>query len=251
MATLSALFSAEHLWHMFGTAGAVIFYGRFYVQWIASERKKQSVIPIAFWYMSSAGSLMQFVYAYHLASPGAAFGQCFNLIVYARNLIHIWRRQRRLTKHLNIAVHLAVAAIVAVAALLTIATWLGEYAANHAAPPQQAAQNWFWLGVWGVGQLLFFLRFLVQWIATEIKRRSVVPPAFWYFSLVAATLQAASFVQRQNWIFTIGMAATMLIYARNLWFIHRAPEVRSTGFSRKNKTSPRKTDPETKQNGGA
>ena len=224
MTALSQLSTTELLWYVFGAAGAIIFYGRFYVQWLASERKKKSVIPIAFWYMSSAGSVMQFVYAYHLTSPGAAFGQCFNLVVYSRNLVHIWRERGRLTKRLNVGVHVAVAVIVSVATVFMIATWLGEYAANRAAPPEEAVRNWFWLGVWGVGQTLFFLRFLVQWIATEMKRRSVVPPAFWYFSLVAATLQAASFVQRGDWIFAIGMAATILIYARNLWFVYRAPD---------------------------
>jgi len=221
---LSELSITELLWYVFGTAGAIIFYSRFYVQWVASERQKRSVMPIAFWYISSVGSIMQFVYAYYISSPGAAFGHCFNLVVYSRNLIHIWRERGRLGKKLNVGVHLGVGCIVSVTTVLMIATWWGEYVTNQSEPADQAVRNWFWLGVWGVGQGLFFMRFFVQWIVTEMKRRSVVPPIFWYFSLFAATLQAASFVQRSNWVFAIGMAATIPLYARNLWFIYRAPK---------------------------
>ncbi len=211
-------------WLVFGTVGAIVFYGRFYVQWIASELKKRSVIPIAFWYMSCAGSIMIFVYSVIIRSPGAAFGQCFNIVVYARNLVHIWREKGRLTATLNLATHAVAALIVVVATGFMAWTWVKEYHVNQAIAPEQAARNWLWLGVWGVGQTLFFSRFLVQWIVTEFKRKSVVPPAFWYLSLVAATLQSTAFAQRGDWVNCIGMVATLFIYARNLWFIYGNPE---------------------------
>lgn len=215
-----ALSWSESLWHVFGTIGAVIFYGRFYVQWLASERKKQITIPIAFWYMSAVGSMMQFAYALHLVSPGAAFGLCFNLFIYTRNLIHIWRERGKLTQTLNVAAHTTAFVTVAIATVFMVMTWHYEWKANATADPAQATANWIWLGVWGVGQTLFFLRFLVQWLVSEAQKKSVVPPIFWYFSIVAATLQAASFIQREDWVFAAGMMATILIYGRNLWFIH-------------------------------
>ena len=223
MSALSELAASKSLWALFGVVGSVVFYGRFYVQWLASERQKRSVIPVAFWYMSSVGSLMVFVYAVHRRSPGAAFGQCFNLIVYSRNLIHIWRERGRLTMRLNTGVHAGAGLIVAVATVFMALTWLRELEANQALPASEAARNWLWLGVWGVGQGGFFLRFLIQWLMTEFKHKSVVPPVFWHLSLVAAILQSASFCQRQDWILAAGMAATILIYARNLWFIYTTP----------------------------
>ena len=211
------------LWETLGVTGAVIFYGRFYVQWWASERAKRSVIPVAFWYMSATGSVLQFIYAVHIVSPGGAFGQCFNIVVYARNLVHIWREQGKLTRALNVGVHAAAGAIVLLAAAFMVSTWLQEIHANRALPVEAATRNWFWLGVWAVGQILFSLRFAIQWLATELRRRSVMPPIFWHLSLIAAALQALSFVQRAEWIFAAGMAATIVIYARNLYFVHRAP----------------------------
>lgn len=211
-------------WYAFGTIGAIVFYGRFYVQWIVSELKKRSVIPVAFWYMSGVGSIMLFVYSVIIRSPGAAFGQCFNTIVYARNLVHIWREKGRLTAALNLITHTVVALVVLAATGFMAWTWLREYHINQAMAPAQAARNWFWLGVWGVGQVLFFSRFLVQWLITEIKRKSVVPPVFWHLSLAAAVLQSSAFAQRADWVNCLGMVATIFIYARNLWFVYAHPE---------------------------
>lgn len=223
--------SADSAWHLFGAAGGLVFYGRFYVQWLVSEAKKKSVIPIAFWYMSGAGSLMQFVYAVHLRSPGMAFGQCFNVIVYSRNLVHIWRERGVLTAALNIGVHALAGLAVLVAMVFTALTWRAEFVVNQSLAPGQAARNWLWLGVWACGQALFFSRFLIQWAATEIKKKSVVPPIFWYISVVAASLQGASFVQRRDWIFAIGMAATIAIYARNIMFLARHRHTSSSSSS--------------------
>ena len=222
--------TVERLWMLLGTAGAIIFFGRFYVQWIYSEIKKRSAMPVAFWYMSVVGCVSLFTHAVHIKSPGMAFGQCFNLIVYARNLFHIWRERGWLTKGRSIALHAAVAAFVAVAVVMTAATWFWEYKANMApgVNAHEAARNWFWLGVWGLGQALFSCRFLVQWIATEQKRKSVVPTAFWHISIVATVLQMSSFLQRHELIYAAGNAATLLVYVRNLWLIYSNPSPSDT-----------------------
>jgi lipid-A-disaccharide synthase-like uncharacterized protein len=206
-----------------GIAGACVFYGRFYVQWYVSERRKESVIPIAFWYMSCVGSVMLLFYAVYTRSPGAAYGQCFSMVVYSRNLVHVWREKGRLTQRLNTAVHILVAAIVVVGAGFTAWTWWREYQVNQTVAADEATRNWIWLGVWAVGQFLFTMRFLIQWVVTELKKRSVVPTVFWYLSLAAATLQLASYSQRQDWVFVVGMASTIIVYGRNLWLIHRKP----------------------------
>jgi lipid-A-disaccharide synthase-like uncharacterized protein len=202
-----------------GTAGGLVFYGRFWVQWIVSERRKESVIPIAFWYMSSIGALMLFVYDVLVVSPGAAFGVCFNILIYSRNLVHIWRERGSLTRKLNIAIHALAIAIASIAVVFTIIVWVWEIRETRTLDPAKAAQNWFWLKIWGAGQVMFFLRFFIQWLATEFKGKSVVPPAFWYLSLAAAICQAPSFVQQQDWVNATGMTLSIFIYARNLWLV--------------------------------
>jgi len=80
------------LWVLIGFAAQVLFSMRFVVQWIASERKRQSVIPISFWYFSIAGSLVLLLYAIHRNDPVFTLGQAFGTFVYVRNLMLIYRR---------------------------------------------------------------------------------------------------------------------------------------------------------------
>ena len=74
-----------------------------------------------------------------------------------------------------------------------------------------------WLGVGLIGQALFFMRFLVQWIASERSRRSVVPRAFWYFSILGGMTLLAYAVHQRDIVFTIGQATGLFIYMRNIY----------------------------------
>jgi lipid-A-disaccharide synthase-like uncharacterized protein len=81
-----------------------------------------------------------------------------------------------------------------------------------------------WLGIGLLGQALFATRFLVQWIATERQRRSVVPREFWYFSLGGGLTLLGYAIYRLDPVFIIGQGAGLVVYARNLYFIHRGGE---------------------------
>jgi lipid-A-disaccharide synthase-like uncharacterized protein len=78
-----------------------------------------------------------------------------------------------------------------------------------------------WLAVGFAGQCLFGLRFLIQWIATERRRRSVIPVAFWYLSLGGTVILLSYAVYRLDPVFIAGFSLNMIIYVRNLYFIHR------------------------------
>jgi lipid-A-disaccharide synthase-like uncharacterized protein len=80
-----------------------------------------------------------------------------------------------------------------------------------------------WLGIGLLGQALFSARFLVQWIASERRKRSVVPLAFWYFSVGGGLTLLAYAIYRRDPVFILGQTAGLLVYARNLWLIYRAP----------------------------
>jgi lipid-A-disaccharide synthase-like uncharacterized protein len=80
-----------------------------------------------------------------------------------------------------------------------------------------------WLGIGLLGQALFSARFLVQWIASERRKRSVVPLAFWYFSVGGGLTLLAYAIYRRDPVFILGQTAGLLVYARNLWLIYRGP----------------------------
>lgn len=216
-------------WLVVGVTGGIVFYGRFYVQWIVSERRNKSVMPIVFWYMSGFGSVLLLAYAVQTRSPVGALGQSFNLVVYTRNLIHIRRERGVLTPKASVAIHGAVGLVVAVSAGLALWTWVREWRHTQEVPVERALATWCWLAVGVAGQICYALRFIVQWIATERAKKSVIPTAFWQLSAVAALLLVASFVQRREWVFAIGVGSTLLIYLRNLWLIRNERLTKADG----------------------
>ena len=71
------------------------------------------------------------------------------------------------------------------------------------------------------GQLLFTGRFLVQWIASERARKSVIPLSFWYFSIGGGLILLSYAIYRKDPVFVLGQALGVFIYVRNLWLIRR------------------------------
>lgn len=88
--------------------------------------------------------------------------------------------------------------------------------------------NWsdtpFWLAFGFVGNIAFFSRFLVQWVASERAGRSYVPVAFWYLSLVGSVILLAYAVHRKDPIFTLAYLPNSVVYVRNLVLIRRHDE---------------------------
>lgn len=78
-----------------------------------------------------------------------------------------------------------------------------------------------WLVIGFLGQALFSARFLVQWIASERARKSIIPNAFWFFSIGGGVVLLAYAIYRQDPVFIVGQGAGLFIYARNIYFIMR------------------------------
>lgn len=87
--------SNEQFWLSVGFVGQAFFSMRFLIQWIASEKRKESVIPISFWFFSIGGGLTLFIYALHRLDPVFILGEGAGIFIYSRNLYLIWRKQRQ------------------------------------------------------------------------------------------------------------------------------------------------------------
>lgn len=83
--------STETIWIGIGFLGQGLFFGRWLIQWIASERSAESHVPIAFWYMSLIGGLITLTYAIYRMDPVFISGQGLGSVVYLRNLVLIYR----------------------------------------------------------------------------------------------------------------------------------------------------------------
>lgn len=82
-----------------------------------------------------------------------------------------------------------------------------------------------WLCVGFIGQGLFFMRFFVQWIASEQARASIIPRAFWYFSLSGGITLLIYALYRQDPVFIIGQGTGLFIYIRNIHLIRKSNQV--------------------------
>ena len=79
----------EKIFIILGLAGQLMFSARFLVQWIASEKRKKSVVPVSFWFLSLFGSFLLLIYAIYRKDIVFTLGQLFGFIVYIRNLLII------------------------------------------------------------------------------------------------------------------------------------------------------------------
>ena len=81
-------------WLIIGFVGQALFGARFIIQWVVSEKKGESTIPLSFWYCSIGGAVVLLSYAIYKQDPVFIVGQSLGSIVYVRNLILIDRKRK-------------------------------------------------------------------------------------------------------------------------------------------------------------
>ncbi|MDD5613938.1 MAG: lipid-A-disaccharide synthase N-terminal domain-containing protein [Candidatus Omnitrophica bacterium] len=78
-----------------------------------------------------------------------------------------------------------------------------------------------WLIIGFLGQAMFFMRFLIQWLVSEKHKKSIIPMPFWYFSILGAVLLLGYAVYRRDPVFILGQSTGLIIYLRNIHLIRR------------------------------
>jgi len=86
---------------------------------------------------------------------------------------------------------------------------------------QEIPLSWLILGF--VGQALFSMRFLIQWIYSEKHKKSLIPVAFWYFSMAGGITLFSYALLREDPVFILGQGLGLFVYIRNLMFIRKNP----------------------------
>jgi lipid-A-disaccharide synthase-like uncharacterized protein len=190
-------------WLLFGFTAQAIFTARMALQWAQSERAGKSVITPSFWWWSIAGSLMLGFYFALRGDPVAYLGQLFGTLIYVRNL---WL--------LDVSRRWAVAAMGVMLAVSACA-----YLRLPAHDAREGGLPWLWLAFGFGAQALFTARMLVQWLASERAKASVVPKAFWWLSLAGGFALGVYFVRRGDPVGLVGQLFGCVVYARNLWLM--------------------------------
>ena len=102
-------------------------------------------------------------------------------------------------------------------------SWFAHASAELAARWQNTTTTeLFWLAIGLLAQSMFMMRFVIQWLASEKARRSVMPDAFWYWSVAGGFMLFVYALYRMDPVFILGQGSGLFIYARNLYFIRRA-----------------------------
>ena len=82
-----------------------------------------------------------------------------------------------------------------------------------------------WLIVGFLGQIFFSARFILQWIYSEINKKSIIPLGFWFFSILGGFTLLIYAIHRKDPVFIMGQATGLLIYGRNLYFINKQNKI--------------------------
>ena len=82
-----------------------------------------------------------------------------------------------------------------------------------------STESTIWIGIGFIGQALFSARFFLQWLASERAKRSIVPLAFWYFSLGGGLVLLSYAIHKRDPVFIVGQATGGFVYLRNLYLI--------------------------------
>ncbi len=79
----------------------------------------------------------------------------------------------------------------------------------------------FWVLVGFLGQFIFFMRFVVQWLASEKEKKVVIPMLFWYLSIIGTLVIMVYSIVRKDIVFSVASFLNFFIYARNVWIAKR------------------------------
>ncbi|PZP55238.1 MAG: hypothetical protein DI586_07530 [Micavibrio aeruginosavorus] len=88
---------------------------------------------------------------------------------------------------------------------------------HHLIDILQSFNTWVVIGM--IGQFMFTMRFVVQWLASEKEQKSVVPVSFWFFSIAGGAIVLAYAIHKGDPVFIIGQGGGLLIYLRNIYFV--------------------------------
>lgn len=190
-----------------GWIGQGCFFTRFFVQWLASERARHSVIPRSFWWISLVGALLMSGYAASRGTPLLLFGFLVSAAIATRNLA-LGGRPGRADPRWTALVALAIVAV---------SLWI-EIVVDQ--PLRSEPLLWIVIGL--AGQALWLTRFPLQWWLSERAGHSHFPLAFWWVSLAGNSLLLAYALHLGDPVFVLGFLPGPILQTRNLFLAHKA-----------------------------
>ena len=199
--------------YVIGYLAQVFFSARILLQWILSERAKKVISPAIFWQLSIVGSYLLFVYGWLRDDFAIILGQIISYYIYIWNLDkkHQWKKLPFIIRTLLL--------LTPVAAILYMlkdeSAFVDQFFRNEKIP--------LWLLIYGsMGQIIFTLRFVYQWIYSKRKDESLLPIGFWVISLLGSLIIVSYAIYRRDPVLILGQSTGLIAYSRNIYLSRRA-----------------------------
>ena len=199
--------------YVIGFLAQVFFSARILLQWILSERAKKVISPAIFWQLSIVGSYLLFVYGWLRDDFAIILGQIISYYIYIWNLDkkHQWKKLPFIIRTLLLLT--PVAAILYM--LKDASAFVDQFFRNEKIP--------LWLLIYGsMGQSIFTLRFVYQWIYSKRKDESLLPIGFWVISLFGSLIIVSYAIYRRDPVLILGQSTGLIAYSRNIYLSRRA-----------------------------
>lgn len=188
------------------------FSARILVQWLLSERARKVLSPSVFWILSLAGSYLLCFYGWLRDDFSIVLGQFLSYYIYVWNL-----KIKGVTHHVPVCLK-AVLMLTPVVVLLFILLNDDDVAVRFL----HNADIPLWLLVWGsVGQVVFTMRFVYQWLYSRRAGESRLPAGFWLMSLVGSLAIVSYGVVRRDLVLIVGQSFGVVAYIRNLMLMKK------------------------------
>ena len=199
--------------YVIGFLAQVFFSARILLQWFLSERAKKVISPAIFWQLSIVGAYLLFVYGWLRDDFAIILGQIISFYIYIWNLDkkHQWKKLPVIIRTL-----LLLTPVVAILYMLKDAgIFVDQFFRNEKIP--------LWLLVYGsMGQIIFTLRFVYQWIYSKRKDESLLPIGFWVISLFGSLIIVSYAIYRSDPVLILGQSTGLIAYSRNIYLSKRA-----------------------------
>jgi len=193
--------------YLLGFISQVLFFTRTLIQWVLSERAKKVLSPTIYWVLSIIASYLFVIYGWFRNDFAILLGQLISYYIYIWNLDEtgVWKRINRFLRSI-----LIVTPIVAIVFVLQNGHYFIEnFFTNEKIP--------VWLIIFGtLGQILFSLRFVYQWLYSMSKNESTLPIGFWLISLIGSGIIAIYGILRVDPILILGQSVGFIAYTRNI-----------------------------------
>jgi lipid-A-disaccharide synthase-like uncharacterized protein len=193
--------------YVLGFISQILFFARTLIQWVLSERAKKVLSPTIYWILSIIASYLFFIYGWFRNDFSILLGQIISYYIYIWNLDEngVWKNVNVIIKAILILTPICVAGFV----LKDSIYFVDNFLANKNIPLQ--------LVIFGsLGQLIFTMRFIYQWIYSMKKNESLLPLGFWIISLVGSGIIVIYGMIRFDPILIFGQSVGFIAYTRNI-----------------------------------